>query len=232
MKNCLNCQSEIPSHKKENKYCSRSCAATHTQKNGGHHKWSIKDKKKLSILAKQNPYFNGSMYHTNKKNKISKTCDFCQKPFETHPSLIKRNCCSRKCKYDWIKKTGHLKGKLGGYREGSGRSKNGKYKGIFCGSTYELAWAIYHLDKNIPFKRNNKGFDYVGSDNKLHKYYPDFVLSDNTYVEIKGYKEKEFDNKQKNFPEKIIVFDKEKLKPIFDYVNNKYRKNLRELFDN
>lgn len=27
---------------------------------------------------------------------------------------------------------------IGGYRKGSGRSKHGYYKGIYCGSTYEL----------------------------------------------------------------------------------------------
>ena len=43
--------------------------------------------------------------------------------------------------------------KLGGYREGSGRSKSGYYNGIYCGSTYELCWVIYALDTQVKFDR-------------------------------------------------------------------------------
>ena len=41
----------------------------------------------------------------------------------------------------------------GGYRPGSGRAKTGYYKGIYCGSTYELAWVIYQIDNNKDFSR-------------------------------------------------------------------------------
>jgi len=42
---------------------------------------------------------------------------------------------------------------VGGLRNGSGRSKSGYYKEIYCGSTYELCWVIYNLDHNISFSR-------------------------------------------------------------------------------
>ena len=74
---------------------------------------------------------------------------------------------------------------MGGYREGSGRSKSGYYKGIYCGSTYELCWVIYSLDHNIQFNR----FPGMIEENGL-KYYPDFLLDDGkTIIETKGYED-------------------------------------------
>ena len=47
-----------------------------------------------------------------------------------------------------------------------------------------LAWVIYNLDHDIQFKRNFKAFEYL-YENKIHKYYPDFIIDD-VYYEIKG----------------------------------------------
>jgi hypothetical protein len=54
----------------------------------------------------------------------------------------------------------------GGYRIGSGRSKSGYYKGIYCGSTYELCWAIHALDHNIKFSRFDKKLEKDGVINR------------------------------------------------------------------
>ena len=70
--------------------------------------------------------------------------------------------------------------KLGGYREGSGRSKSGYYKGIFCASTYELAWVVYRIDNQLPVERF-KG--YLEDEVSNLKYYPDFFV-DGSIVEI------------------------------------------------
>lgn len=120
----------------------------------------------------------------------------------------------------------------GGYREGSGISKHGYYKGIYCGSTYELCWVIYNLDHQVPFSR------FPG---KLEKdgltYYPDFLLSDGkTIVEIKGYEKKESVDKKTNVAESfgyiVKVLRKEDLRHAFDYVANTYgTKNYFELYD-
>jgi len=74
----------------------------------------------------------------------------------------------------------------GGIRKGAGRGKSGWYKGYWCDSSWELAYVIYNLDHNIKFERNKLGFEYI-YENKTHKYYPDFILEDGTYIEIKGY---------------------------------------------
>jgi hypothetical protein len=117
----------------------------------------------------------------------------------------------------------------GGYREGSGRSKSGYYRGIYCGSTYELCWVIYSLDHGIEFTR------FPG---KLEKdkvvYYPDFLLADGkTIVETKGYEKEEVVNKKtlvaESFGYNVVVLRKNDLKYAFDYVKEKY--NTSKFYD-
>lgn len=120
----------------------------------------------------------------------------------------------------------------GGYREGSGRSKSGYYRGVCCGSTYELCWVIYNLEHAIKFTR------FPG---KLEKdnvtYYPDFLLSDGkTIVETKGYEKQEsVDKKTKvaeSFGYSVIVLRKDDLQYAFEYVTQKYgTKKYFELYD-
>lgn len=123
-----------------------------------------------------------------------------------------------------------MKTRWGGYREGSGRSKCGHYKGIYCGSTYELAWVVYNLDHKIPFERNNKGFRY-SFEGRTRKYYPDFRLPDNSYVEIKGFKTIQDEAKWKKFPHKLQVLTKDELAFIFEYVKKTYGNRIEELYD-
>ena len=122
---------------------------------------------------------------------------------------------------------------IGGYREGSGRSKSGYYRGIYCGSTYELCWVIYNLDHQIGFKR------FPG---KLEKdeitYYPDFLLSDGkTIIETKGYEKQESVDKKTKTAESfgyiVNVLRKDDLQYAFDYVIKTYNtKRFYELYDN
>jgi hypothetical protein len=122
----------------------------------------------------------------------------------------------------------------GGYREGSGRSKSGYYKGIYCGSTYELCWVIYHLDHNIEFSRFEKLLELNGI-----RYYPDFILNDNkTIIEVKGYEKQDSVDKKTQVAiyhgYNVIVLRKDDLKHIFEYVKNQYGKidTIYRLFDN
>lgn len=120
----------------------------------------------------------------------------------------------------------------GGYRESSGRSKTGYYKGIYCGSTYELCWIIYNIDHRIDFER------FPG---KLEKdgitYYPDFLLSDGkTIVETKGYEKQESVDKKTKIAESlgyiVNVLRKDDLQYAFDYVTKSYNtKKFYELYD-
>lgn len=132
------------------------------------------------------------------------------------------------------RKTGELK-PVGGVREGSGRSKSGYYKGIYCGSTYELCWVIHALDHGIAFKR------FEGSLKKDRiTYVPDFLLGDNTtIIELKGYEHDDRVQKKTELAESmgytVRVLRKEDLAFAFDYVKEKYgvsALNSYTLYDN
>ena len=114
----------------------------------------------------------------------------------------------------------------GGYRQGSGRSKSGYYKGIYCGSTYELCWVIYSIDHNIKFDRFPGCLEKDGI-----KYYPDFLLDDgNTIIETKGYEKSDSVERKTKVAEfygyKVIVLRKEDLYYAFEYVTAVYDTKL------
>ena len=217
-KHCPQCDSIIPYNNKNNTYCSSQCSAIYTQKNGGHCQWSEEDKKKLSDWNKKN------------NPKSTRLCLYCQIKFNAMPSS-KRKCCSRKCAFEYIKKSGEWKGiNRGGYREKGGRGKQGWYKGYYCNSSWELAWLIYQLEHNVIVKRNDKGFEYE-FEGKNKKYYPDFILPDGTYVEIKGYHSKQVDAKIKSFPFKLTILHKKELTDVFEYVQKKHGKDYIHLYE-
>lgn len=115
-----------------------------------------------------------------------------------------------------------------------GKGKRGYYKGYYCQSSWELAYVIYCLDHSILLERNKKGFKYI-LDNVERTYYPDFYLSNSdTYVEIKGYYDRKTKEKEKQFPKdkKLIVIKEKEMKPVIDYVKNKYGNNFIELYQN
>ena len=117
----------------------------------------------------------------------------------------------------------------------NGCHKHGWYKGYWCDSSWELAWIVYNLDNGIEFKRNKQGFPYTFND-KIHQYFPDFVLSDGTFVEIKGRSSIEkLDNrtltKIKAFPYKFKLLLAEEMKPIIDYCKEMYGNDYCHVYD-
>jgi hypothetical protein len=185
----------------------------------------------LRELAKKNPYFNGTITETRfrNKNKIKKICPTCSVEFELYPS-DNQICCSKLCSYKWIKKTGYLKGKSGGYRAKGGRGKQGWYKGYYCNSSWELAWVIYQLEHGIKFKRNTTGFPYEFN-GKRFKFYPDFILENGDYVEVKGYTDEKVKAKFSNFPHKLIIIEKHDIKPFIQYTEEKYGNDFIKLYE-
>lgn len=192
-------------HKHEKEYCSRKCSNNHIQ--------TLEQNENRSKKLKGNILWNKGNKN-NQENKI--LCKNCNKEI----SLNKYNYC-KEC---YIKLNIHskiMKGRSGGFRETGGRGKQGKYQNILYQSSWELAWIIYNLDHNIKFERNTKAFEYI-YEGKKHKYYPDFILKDGTYIEIKGYNNNIFKEKQKQFPEKLIVITKEEIKLYIEYVQEQY----------
>jgi len=169
----------------------------------------------------------GISYNYTKFNNIIKICPVCNTSFNT---WRKTNIfCSKKCA---INKNKNLSGveRRGGYRGNGGRGKRGWYKGYWCDSSWELAWIIYNLENSIKFERNLKGFEYV-FEGKIRKYYPDFILEDGSYVEIKGYITVTDVAKMLYFKHPLTLLDEMHIKPYISYAKQKYGKKFIELYD-
>ena len=122
--------------------------------------------------------------------------------------------------------------KHGGIRSHSGWGKQGRYHGFWCNSTWELAWIIYQEEHGVKFEKYYGYFDYTFK-GVNHKYYPDFQLEDGTIVELKGYNSEQWQAKLASVPsdKKILVLYKKDMKPILEYVINKYDKNIENLYE-
>lgn len=110
--------------------------------------------------------------------------------------------------------------------------KHGWYKGYWCDSSWELAFVMYNIDHNIEFKRNIEGFTYVNNA-KTKRYYPDFIVNE-TYIEIKGYKNAASDLKINSFPKdkKLIILYRKEMKKYLDYAKETYGKEFWTLLEN
>lgn len=215
-------------HTKSGKFCSRHCANSHIV--------SKELRKQISESVKRyNKSIDPSYIPRDERPQV---CQHCGKEFHAKQS---RKFCSKEC-YDEATYAGRVeklkkgmevlraKGNLGGYREGSGRAKHGYYKGVYCGSTYELVWLIYQLDHGNPVERFQGELEWNGV-----KYIPDF-LQDGKIVELKGYEAQESVDKKtavaNHFGYEVSVLKKEDLKREFDWVKEHYTyKNLQELYD-
>lgn len=118
--------------------------------------------------------------------------------------------------------------KSGGYRMNSGRGKKGWYKGIFCDSSWELAFVIWNIENNKSIERCKEKREYIFKGEK-HIYIPDFIVEDEV-IEIKGYSSKQWEEKIKQNPD-IKVLYKDDIKPYLDYVISKYGKNFISLYE-
>lgn len=133
----------------------------------------------------------------------------------------------------WMRENPELHKKLsskgGGLKKGSGQGIKGWYKGLWCDSSWELAFVIYHLDKGDKIERNQNFFKYKYLE-KNYKYYPDFILN-GEYAEVKGYENEKAKEKKKQFPYKLQMIYAKEMKPILNYVYKKYGKNFIKLYE-
>ena len=223
-KRCVCCNTDLERSKRHNKFCSRRCSATEKQKLGGHRKYTEEEKKKLSDWGKKHAF-------RIPRSRIEKECVNCKKIFEIHPCRKDQLCCSRVCSNEYIKANGLFKGKCGGYREKGGRGKQGRYKGYYCHSSWELAWVIYNIDHNIGFKRNTKGFPY-DFNGRTYRFFPDFIIeSTKEYVEIKGYLDDKNKAKILFFPHVLNLIDKHGIKTYIDYAIEKHGENFVSVYE-
>lgn len=229
---CENCNIKYYIRYGGGRFCSPKCArsfSTKEKRNEINLKVSKKIKDKIA---------NGYVINTHKKESISyiieRNCDICGNKYFTkqYRNHLKSKTCSKKCSIQLRIKTykENPNKNVGGYRKGSGRGKSGWYKNIWCDSSYELAYVIYNIDKNIPISRNKDYFEYEYQ-NKIHKYYPDFIVN-KQYVEIKGYERENDQVKYKSVNGSLLIYRKKDLKNILDYVINNYGKDYIKLYTN
>ena len=161
-------------------------------------------------------------------------CKICGKHFNAR--CRRKTCCKEHAKLLRIQSF-KLKQKYfhtcGGKRIHSGRGKQGRYHGIWCDSSWELAWVIYQEEHHIKFKKYHGYFEYE-FDGKTHKYYPDFEFEDGTIVEIKGYWSKQWQAKLDQLPKdkRLLILGKNEMIPILEYVKTKYGDDFIKLYNN
>lgn len=224
---CKECKNAISYKNRRNVFCCRNCSAIFTNKVRCANGWTH-SKKTIDILRESGKKYGKLSYNTQKKKKLSVVCKSCKSIFNVHQSASNRKYCSRICASSDSTKYKNC----GGYRPGSGKSKSGYYKGIYCGSTYELCWVIYALDTGIKFSR----FPHMLVGDEI-KYLPDFLLEDGkTIIELKGYESSDsVDRKTKlaeSFGYVVNVLRKENLIDIFSYVEKTYgTKKFYTLYD-
>lgn len=214
--NCKQCGKEHDGTFGSGVFCSRNCS----------NKRSIESRLKASIsISKTANSKEKHCWNHGLDSRVQTLCPICNKYFKKYRSS-KKILCSRICKEKDInylyRKEPARKG--GGYRENSGRGKRGRYRGLFFQSTWELAYIVYCLDKNVSIKRNTQKFDYT-FDGKIKKYIPDFIVDDK-YVEIKGYFTSEVEAKIHNFPSIIEIIGPKEIIPYIEYAKEKGGNNF------
>ena len=217
---CKNCGKEytldLTKHQFESKnykkYCSRSCANKRVHSNDTINK--IKNgviewvENNQNIICKQ--------YKTYK-------CKYCGKEYNLFKKEYKsRFYCCKECKHKYLSEH------TGGYRKGSGIGKSGWYKGIYCDSSWELAFVIYHLENNLSITRCKERRNYI-YEGENHFYYPDFITSDGI-IEIKGYKTKQWEAKILQNPDIKVLYKKD-IQKYIDYAISKYGENFTSLYE-
>lgn len=213
--------------KKNRYYCSLNCSnsRSYTQEQRLLLSEKAKHSEKVKLANINNGLLRRGLYfgYGQAKKSIGTTitqCLYCKKDI-----IHKRNKLRKYHKECWLQCSG-------GIRKGTSRGKSGYYRNHWCDSSYELAWIVYQIDHNVSFKRNKVGFDYV-FENKKRKFYPDFILADGLYVEIKNYKSPLTEAKLKSFPFNIKILYKDDIKKdILPYVVHKYGNDFIKLYEN
>ena len=215
---CENCGKVIDGSYGSGRFCNRHCATIY----GNTHrpKRSAESKKKTSISVKNSIK---CQIAAERSRKIYH-CKYCNKEFSISDirDINGRLYCSKECKHKYLSEH------TGGYRQGSGRGKQGWYKGIHCDSSWELAYLVYHLDHNLYIERCKEKRQYVWN-NKQHTYYPDFITDDGI-IEIKGYSTDQWKSKEEQNHDVKVLY-KDDMKLYLDYVINTYGTDFIKLYD-
>lgn len=192
-------------------FCSKRCARSFA---------SLYGRERVTSTSTSNRSNGPNKYPTQPKRvTVCKTCgDNFTYRYEN------KSFCSRKC----YQNSNDI-GAKGGY---GGGGHSGFYKGDYYHSSWELAFAVYHYDHHIPFKRiSSEKFEYQWNGEKLF-YIPDFKYHDEHYIEIKGWLNDKDKAKINDFPHQLSLVTDEDIRKYLDYVKNKHGKQFfRKLYN-
>ena len=166
-------------------------------------------------------------------------CKFCRRQFNTKSGVsIHEKYCDKNpekivCKGHKVSE--ETKRKLSEHsnrnpKKGAGRGIKGYYKGLYCMSTWELAWVVYQLEHDEKVEQCKERFPYI-MDYKQHFYTPDFIIN-GIYYEIKNWHRPDTDYKISQFPKDktlILIEGKKQNKMYLEYCEEKYGKNFYEV---
>lgn len=215
---CENCGKVIDGSYGSGRFCNKQCATVY----GNIHRAprSEESRKKTSISVKNSIK---CQIAAERSRKIYQ-CKYCNKDFSVFDirNIRGRTYCSKECKHKYLSEH------TGGYREGSGRGKQGWYKGIHCDSSWELAFLVYYKDHNLNIERCTEKRSYIWN-NEVHSYYPDFI-TDAGIIEIKGFSTDQWKSKENQNPDVKVLY-KDDIKPYLDYAINTYGIDFIKLYD-
>lgn len=223
--------------------CSDSCAHSRTEV-------SEETRRKQSIATKtylEKHGFAGCIKKSMLPDIEHHVCEQCNTPFdayrtkklhlENNPSTYySKRFCSKKCsdehRHNVLSKKALnrcAKGEFGGKNnETYKKHKHGWYHGLYCGSSWELAFVLWMEHNGFSVRRSDKVLEYE-YEGKIFKYYPDYEVNGKTY-EIKGFADYKAEAKHKAFPW-IEYYDREKMKPIIKEVKLIFGKNFVDLLE-
>ena len=235
---CEKCGKVMTTMYGSGRFCSRSCSNSHLvteqtkDKIRTTYAVTLKDHPELRNTFSTTARINGWKTHQRALDKYYKNpikCCICGTiiPFEKRCRKTCSDECesvliSRKSKEAVIRHGGNLN------QKGFKSHFQGNYKGYHCDSTWELAFIVYHLENELPFKRNTEHFPYI-YEGQEHNYFPDFIIDD-IYYEVKGYHNDIVQAKINQFPKdkKLVVLYYDDMKPMIDYCISKYGSNYWE----
>lgn len=202
MKTCENCKTEHNGEYGSGRFCSTKCSrgfSTKAKRKEINEKVSLKLKQEIVLYEA--------------------VCIVCNNSFTS--DRPNRKCCSVKCSAkrggSSIKKD---TSKMGGLRDGGGRSKVYSYTNRL-GETMKLNVEEIEVAKildelELNWSRNFNGFSYSSLDGKNRKFYPDFYIKDfDYYIEYKGWvtsdmEHKMVEAKKQNDFKLLIVYGNDK----------------------
>ena len=222
---CNVCGNHYTVHTTQKKYdigdyrktCSSKCSNSHehTQEQNDKISNGVKNSKKYKKILEE-----------KRNKKYTRICNYCGISFERKRKkdghLSESKYCCEEHKKLFLSKNSKEKG-CGGYISDKTYGHGGKYKGIRCDSSWELAFLVYHLEHDMFIERCHEVRKYSFHDKEL-KYFPDFV-TDKGIIEIKGRPDERSIAKHIQHPD-IIIYNYDDVKPMIQYTKQKYGSNF------